>query len=202
MPSQRGLLAQSQDSPFVKWIREEEELPPETWKRLYLVVVKRLERRDPYLTKVLNREAWAVEIYWGLLTKTHGQGSGARAGLETMFQEMEARTFPRGKAKQEPSVSYVQQFLLSEYVHADLERRPRDDRGQPEYVRSLINDVREKIGQNRFAVPVPDRLLDVVRHKSAKDAALSIVAYVCGGKPSYLKRKFVEVRKSLGRSTH
>ena len=64
-------------------------------------------------------------------------------------------------------------------------------------MRGLINDVREKRRLSRLEVAVPNHLLDVVRHKSPAEAACSIVAHVCGGKPSYLSRKFVEVRRML-----
>ncbi len=198
MANQQGSNQQLRESEFVRWIREERDLPTDVWKQLFSVVVGWLEKRDRHLVRVLRKEVRQFEIHWKLVVKSEGHESKRHAVLENWIRKMEALTFTKGGGHPAP-FPHTFQLHLHQFVHAALKRKSREERGDTEFARDLLDDVREKCEKRREpAAPVPQSILDALRHELPAAAARRIVAYVCTGREqegAYLKRKFAEIRK-------
>ncbi len=157
------------------------------------MAIKRLETaaRNSKFLEVIASEVQSLDGTWALWGMKYGDRPERLKGLRTLLQEIEARSFTRGKPKPAVSPPYDYQFIIYEWLLPKLQREKADVRESEECIRRMLDEMGEK-GRK---TGITGDLLRNVSGISASDEALILLAHVFGGSASTLRREFVLSRQ-------
>ncbi len=187
---------------FNRWLRNEADLPAEAWKRLFVLLIKRLQPavRNVGLLVDTEMEARSVHAFWTLWGKV-GDTAERQRLLDPQLQKIEARPRDPGKRKPSRPIPYDFMHLIYEWLLPTLQREKRAVRTSEGYIRSLL----DQMGDKGKKAEVTESLLRDVRKTagtapskkktSPSEEALMLLAHVFRVSVDTLKREFVEVRK-------